>query len=531
VQQHPDGPNFEQALAILRRRSVLILFCVVVAGGAAFAFSSRQTKKYTASASLSFSTNPLSQQVAGLPGVSNSSSSLQAQQISNVQRVRSRNVAAEAARLLDPRLTTRSVINSVSVAGQGESSLVAVSAQATSPALAAKIANSYVRVFVLSQQSNNRRFFRSALRVVHQQLASLSPKQRLGSVGLQLQNRAQTLSLLSQLGYGNVEIASEAAPPTSPSSPKTKRDTALCAFLGLLIGVGLTLILERLERRIRTPEALESIYQAPLLGTIPETADLSRPRGKTASRPELPATGEAFSLVHAHMRMLSGGRSLRTLVVSSAEAGEGKTVIARHLAEAAAKHGSRVLLIEADLRQPTLAEQFGVALAPGLADVLIGETYVGNAIQRIDLNLASGERPGGGTLDVLAAGSLLPPNPGELLANSAAHLVLEGATWAPYDLVVIDTPALGVVSDAFALLPKVDGLVIVGRMGHSRRTSASRLHRVLLSSAAPLLGVVANGTARSRSPYGATTEGRGRAAEKSGASASSPTELTPTVET
>ncbi len=99
---------------------------------------------------------------------------------------------------------------------------------------------------------------------------------------------------------------------------------------------------------------------------------------------------------------------------------------------------------------------------------------------------------------MLAAGAVLPPNPAELLESHAMDAVLEQAK-STYDLVVMDTPPLTAVSDAFPLLTKVDGVVIVGRVGHSRRDAAEQLHQVLASSGAPLLGVIANGS-KSGSP-------------------------------
>ena len=179
-------------------------------------------------------------------------------------------------------------------------------------------------------------------------------------------------------------------------------------------------------------------------------------------------------------------------MVASAAPGDGKTTIARHLAEAAARLGSRVLLLEADLRQPTLAQQLDIERGPGLADALIGAVPMGEVTQSIALEAAPGEGITGRTLDALTAGAVLPPNPGELLESRAMGTVLERAK-STYDLVVIDTPPLNVVSDAFPLLRKVDGVVIVGWVGRSRRDAAEQLHQVLAGSGAPLLGVVANG--------------------------------------
>jgi len=493
VQQDAQALNLEQVLGILRRRVPLIILCVVVVAGAAYGYSKHETKKYTATASLAFSVNSLSQQVAGLPP--NSSGNLLAQQASNLELVKLGDMAAKTASQLGHGLTDEKVTESLNISGEGESSVVDVSATATSPELAAAIANTYTGTFVKEQQSANRQYFKSALALVNRQLTGLSPAQRVGQDGLELQDRAQTLGLLAELNYGNVQIAQEAVAPTKPSSPKTSKNAALGVFLGLLIGLGLAFVLERLERRLRGPEDLEGIYHLPMLGVIPESAALSRlarrDGGKRAALP--PTDAEAFNLVRAHLRFFNVDRDLRTILIASAAPGDGKTTIARHLAEAAARLGSRVLLLEVDLRHPTLAEHLDIQSGPGLADVLIGAISMSVATQSVELVAPPGDVANGRALDVLAAGAVLPPNPAELLESHAMDAVLEQAKFA-YDLVVIDTPPLTAVSDAFPLLTKVDGVVIVGRVGRSRRDVAERLHQVLASSGSPLLGVIANGS-------------------------------------
>jgi succinoglycan biosynthesis transport protein ExoP len=493
VSQDSEGLDIERALSGLRRRAPLILLCFVLAAGAAYGFSKRQAEQYTATASLAFSSNSLSQQVAGLsPGVSGNTLS---QQASDLELVRLGDMAAKTASQLGRGLTEEKVSESVSVTAQGESSIVNVSATATTPALAAEIANTYARQFVVEQRRANRQYFKSALALVRKQLAALSPQQRIGPDGLNLQDRAQTLSLLAELHYNNVQLAQEALPPASPSSPKTSRNTVLGGLLGLLIGLGLAFVLERLDRRIKGPEDLEAVYRLPMLGTVPESSVLSRSaRGDGGKRTVLaPAEAEAFSLIRAHLRFFNVDRDLRTVIVASAAPGDGKTTIARHLAEAAARLGSRVLFIEVDLRHPTLAQQLAIQPGPGLTDVLIGAIPLEEATRAVDLEAPPGEGLTGRRLEVLTAGAVQPPNPGELLESRAMEAVLEQAKSA-YDFVVIDTPPLTAVSDAFPLLTKVDGVVIVGWVGRSRRDAAERLHRVLAVSGAPLLGVVANGS-------------------------------------
>ena len=295
-----------------------------------------------------------------------------------------------------------------------------------------------------------------------------------------------------------------------------------------MLGLGIAFLLERLDRRIREPEDLEGIYRLPALGVVPRSGALSRSsRRGSGERPGLPpADAEAFSLIRAHLRFFNVDRELRTIVIASPAPGDGKTTIARHLAEAAAKLGSRVLLLEADLRRPTLTEQLQIESGPGLADVLIGAISMNEATQSVDLQPSTGATSRH-TLNVLTAGVVLPPNPGELLESHAMGRVLQQAKLA-YDLVVIDTPPLTAVSDAFPLLTKVDGVVIVGWVGRSRRDAAEQLSHVLASSGAPLLGVIVNGSkAAGPSPYLPDADSAAAAASARGATSSK--ELAPSA--
>jgi succinoglycan biosynthesis transport protein ExoP len=388
------------------------------------------------------------------------------------------------------------------VSAQGESNIVNVSATSTSPALAADIANTYTTQFVSEQQNSNHKYYSSALALVNKQLAALSPRQKAGSAGLALQERAQSLGVLAELQSGTVQLVQAATVPTSPSSPKVTRNTILGVALGLLLGLGVAFLLERFDRRIREPQDLQAIYRLPLLGVVPESRALARSarRGGGARAALPPSEAEAFQLIRAHLRYFNVDRELHTLLVASPAPGDGKTTIALHLAAAAARVGSTVLLIEADLRDPTVAEQLDLLPGPGVSDVLIGSVSLWKATQPIDLDQSSdvGQGP---TLDVLVAGAPLPPNPAELIESDAMAAVLERAG-STYDLVVIDTPPLTAVSDAFPLLRRVDGVVIVGRVGRNRRDVAEHLHYTLAGAGAPLLGVIANGFKASRGSYG-----------------------------
>lgn len=491
---HEQALGLEQVLAILRRRAPIIALCLIVTAGAAFAFSKAQPKKYTAKASLVFNNAQISQQVAGLQAIN--SNEPKAQQSTNVKLLEIGATAAQTAQKLDQGLTEKVVKSSIEVSAEGESNIVDVSATSRSPQTAAAIANTYAEQFVSDQLASNHHYFSSALAVVEKQLNALSPQQRVSPQGLALQDRAQSLAILAQLQAGDVQVAQHATVPTSPSSPKVTRNTALGIVLGLLLGVGIAFLLERLDRRIREPRDLERVYDLPLLGIVPESSELARHTDTVeGARQPLPdSDAEVFRMLRAHLRYFNVDRDLRTLLVVSAAPGDGKTTVARNLAEAAATMGSRVLLVETDLRRPTLAARLAVAPNAGLAGVLIGAIELGEAVNSLELSTsANGHGPSRTrTLDVLTAGAIAPPNPAELLESQAMHKLLEQVR-AQYDLVVLDTPPLTVVSDAFPLLSQVDGTIVVGRVGRNRRDVAERLREILQGADAPLLGVVANG--------------------------------------
>lgn len=277
--------------------------------------------------------------------------------------------------------------------------------------------------------------------------------------------------------------------PSAPSSPKVTRNTVLGVIIGALLGLMIAFLLERLDRRLKTVEDLEATYKLPTLAEVPQSKSYV---GSTDGRGNgHDGEQEVFRMLRAYLRYFNVDREVRSLLVASAAPGDGKTTVARNLAHAAQQTGTKTLLIDADLRRPDMAAHYGVVPAPGLSELLIGSVEPREAIRSIPI----GTRVNGKTteiaLDVLVAGHP-PPNPAELIES---HAMSDVISWAEeqYELVVIDTPPLSVVSDAIPLLLKVDGVVIVSRIGKNTREAAASLRDRLLALKAPLLGVVANG--------------------------------------
>jgi capsular exopolysaccharide synthesis family protein len=225
-----------------------------------------------------------------------------------------------------------------------------------------------------------------------------------------------------------------------------------------------------------------------MLGTISDSRALAA-SSKGANGTLIPGPEwEAFRKLRAKLRYFSVDRDIRSVLVTSAAPEEGKTTVASNLALAAAIGGqARVLLVEADLRKPTLASRYDLARMPGLAELLTHHISVQDAIQSLSLpSWTEGES----SLDVIVAGEQ-PPNPSELMESRRMSELLSDLK-SIYDLVVIDTAPVSVVADAMPIVRHVDGVIVVSWIGASTRDGALHLRSELESLNAPTLGVVVN---------------------------------------
>jgi receptor protein-tyrosine kinase len=515
TQESAEQGDFERVLRVLRRRAGLIVFCTLLTAAAAFGFSKQQTKEYTATASLVFDSDRISPILFGQPG---GSEDTPAQQSTRVKLLELGPAATRTAKKLD-RVDLAEVRRSVAISPQGESNVVDITATTTSPRLSARIANTYANQFIAAQVRGSRRSASQARKLIERQYSALSEEEQAEPQGLALLNQIQSLTVASKLSSGEVQRARAASPPTSPSSPKVARNTMLGGMLGLLFGLALAFLFERLNRQLRDPEEAREAFGLPVLGTVPESKAIMASNEGTAAA-ELPfVENEAFRMLRASLRYFNVDDDLRTVLVTSHTAGVGKTTVAWNLARVGAT-SSRAILVETDLRSPSIAGQHGLEPGPGIAEVLTRQVGLDAAIQF--KRVASGVSANGAeepTLHAITAG-VPPPNPAELL-ESRAMVELLSQLEERYELVVIDTAPIGVISDCFPLLRRVDGVVAVARMGKTTREEARRMREQLERLDAPTLGLVANGLTlgrRGRSRYGYRYYGTyyGKPEERSG---------------
>jgi receptor protein-tyrosine kinase len=475
----------------VRRRLPIVLLCALLVPAAALAYSLTQQKQYTACAALLFRDPQLDQKLFGST-VFQPSTDPTREAATNVKLVSLETVAARTSRALNGRLTPSEVQSQVAAASEGESDVASICATDPSPKFAPVLANTFAQQFVAFRRDADRSKIATAQKLVQAQLAHLTSAQIASPQARTLRTQNEQLSILAALQTGNAELVQPANPPSSPSSPQTTRNVILGFVFGLLLGLGLAVLLERLDRRLRSVSELGEAFGRPVLGAVPESRVIAKSDGMRRLEP---AEAEAFRMLRANLRYFNVDREIKSVLITSATPGEGKSTVAMYLALAAASSGARVLLVEADLRRPTLNNRLGISTSHGISEVLAGARDLRSAIDHIELESSQAAH----TLDVLTAGPI-PPNPSDLVESDKMRKIIEAAEDA-YDLVIIDTPPTSVVSDAIPLVRLVSGVLVVTRLGKTTKDSAHHLHDQLQNLDANVLGVVVNSASR-RAGYG-----------------------------
>jgi succinoglycan biosynthesis transport protein ExoP len=470
-------------LRLLWRRKLLIAIPLIVVPVAALVFSLEQERKYTASASLIFRDSG--------PGARPLVSEDPAREAAtNVRLLQGDVVEQRVARALGG-----SIGGTVSVVAEGDSNLVTVKATATDPERAALIANTYAEQYTQFRREGARRELREEQQEVRRELAALGddlPPGRLERFALRrerfaLQRRLARLAVATPRA-GAIRQVGSAEPPSSASSPNPVRNTMLGALVGLIVGLVLAVARDRLDRRIRDPRELESVFERPIIGRIPKSRALARRQPGAEGLP--PAEAEAFHALRANLLYFAADRNARSVLVTSAEPREGKTTIAWHLSCAASSPGVRVMLIEGDLRRPTLARSLGAGDAPGLSEFLGGEASLAEVVREVAVVSLDDGIERARTVHLILAGSP-PANPLDLLESQRMRDLLRTSSES-YDLVVLDTPPTSTTADTIPLLTQVGGVIVVGRLAKSGYDSASELSELLTRLNAPTFGVVVN---------------------------------------
>ena len=293
-----------------------------------------------------------------------------------------------------------------------------------------------------------------------------------------LLQRQKELQVVSNSGGNNVRLMDRAVAPGSPFTPDIRRNLMLGSLAGLLLALGLVLTIDYLDDTVKTPEDITRRLKLPFLGLVPAVKGNTHPLLSQEVPHEF---GEAFRALRTSLVFSSGSEGTRVIALTSAQPLEGKTTTACNMAIALAYGGSRVLLIDADMRRPSVSRTLGIDNTIGLSHLLTGQATARQAIRRTSVQ----------NLWVMTAG-LTPPNPSELLSSERMKTLIANVQNGPFDWVLIDTPPVLAVTDAVIIAPWVAGVVFVIGSEMTQRRLAERAVETLQTSRPHILGAVLN---------------------------------------
>jgi succinoglycan biosynthesis transport protein ExoP len=396
---------------------------------------------------------------------------------------------AEAARVLPFAMSPGELGGKVSFEAVGGTALLRITATDGDPRRAQAIANAYASSFVRVQQEllvaaartalqrSNRRLRELALRISRLRESSdpdvvadlEQARTELAAERDAYRARRESIALQGS----NLSVASPAREPQSPARPQPKLYLALGAMFALVLGVFAGVLRDSFDTRIRSEDDLVELLGGPVLARVPRV-------GRGAEESGL--VDESYQLLRSNVELQDAEQRVRSIGITSAARGEGKSTVTSGLARAMALVGAHVTAMDCDLRQPALAARFGVDGSPGLAEALLSPASAARLLQHTDSP----------NLHVLPAGAP-PPNVAALLTRETFSRAL--ATLVGSEYVLCDMPPVTLGADAVAVAASVDAVIVVVDAGSARRRALLRVREQLENSGTRVFGVVLNSVA------------------------------------
>jgi Mrp family chromosome partitioning ATPase len=455
----------------------LVIGCFVITLAAAVLYLAVTPKKYQAEAQMLIAPVPADNStLIGLP-VLHATSDPTRDVLTATTLITAPQVATAVVQALHLSESPDQLLLNVQAVPVGQSNLVAIQATASSARGAQALANEFARQVVATRSTALKTAIANILPGLRAQLAGLPAASRtgVGTIG----DQVRQLQQLQASGDPTITFVSPALLPTGPSSPKTKLVLLAGAIGGLILGIGAAFAFDALDPRLRREQQLRELFDIPVMARIPRER-LHRKQPLLPGDLSFGAT-EAFRTLRALVS--SRGSTPRAILVTGSASAEGKTTTAINLAAALAQGGSHVILIEADLRRPSIAETLQLNPSVGTEEVLTSEVELEEALTPLS------------TDDALVA--ILPvrisgEHHADRLSFSAARRLIGHAKQLA-DFVVVDSPPLTAVIDALPFAEAADDILIVARLGSSKLTKLSELHDLLLDQGNSPTGFVVVG--------------------------------------
>jgi capsular exopolysaccharide synthesis family protein len=453
----------------LRRRWKLIALVTILATGVALGASLLLPDQYKASADLLFREADPAPNIDPNEPLPDRSQAPERIAATNLALASLAKVAARVETKLDTDMSVRELREAVELDPQGQADIVTITATADTAREAPRIANAFANEVVALRRQAAQEKIQRVIDAIEARLAGTEETDPLFG---ELSRRAEQLKVEKSLETGEVEIAEQAVPPRERSSPKPIRNTAIGFLLGLILGSLLAILLQRFDRRVESEQEVAEIFGAPVIARVPVER-------QTGWERELFA--EAFQFLRANLQLRDLEGHYRAIAVTSALPGNGKSTVAARLAEALALSGSEVVIVDSDLRRPTLHEYYGVSAREGLTSALVG-------LRDPVAMLRPTEIP---AVRLLPAGPLMALPASVLAGTQGMNDVLERLK-READYVIVDTSPVTIGADASAIASCVDATLMVVDIESVRRDVLTAANEQLRAARANILGVVIN---------------------------------------
>jgi succinoglycan biosynthesis transport protein ExoP len=468
-----NGPGLRSAMRVVRERWWLIVLGGAVGLAIAVIYVATTSKSYSATAKVLLQpSSAISSAI--VPGGSTSEDPTRIA-ATGLLLITSGNVGDAARKALGTRLSTSDLLSKVSASVEPNSDLYDITASDGDPARAARIANAFAEQFVAFRTRLAQQSALAAEQDLQQRIAALPKTDTAGIT--ELQSALQRVQSLGAVQTGDATVVDTASPPTSPSSPRPKLDLALGLVFGLAAGLGLAFLVDIMDRRLKDDDGFEAAYGLNTLVHVP-----SRSLTPSGSQPQSPSF-EPYRVLSATLSFSRTRSGIRSVLVTSAVAQEGKTTVAVGLAKALADNGTTVTLVELDQRRPSLDRHFPLDGSDGLTTALVNREPIKDVLQQ-----PIGTLPG---LNVLRGGPRIPL---DLLRGAEMDHMMEQLLEMS-EIIVYDAPPLLGVAESQALLdhPRIDTALIVARAYRTTRDEVKRARTILDQRLVRPLGLVITG--------------------------------------
>ena len=493
-----SGSALMHYVRVLRRGAWIVVLAIVVGGAAGYYLSVRQTKLYQASAYVFLNSQDLAASLSNvqLPYVD---PVRQAETQSDLARTPA--VAERAIKLARAKaVTVDALLGSSSVTPASNADLLTFTVDDEEPSRAVRLSTAYAQAYTSYRRTIDTDSLVRARREVQQRIAELDASgERRSALYANLAEKYQQLRTMEVLQQSNALLVRTARSATQ-IQPKPQRNAILGGVLGFVLGIGIAFLLDALNTRVRSSREIEERIDLPLLGRIPEPRRSERL--VMLGNPHAPQA-ETYRILAANLDFVNVDRDARSIMITSARHEEGKSTTLANLAIALALGGRRVVLVDLDLRRPTLHKLFDLGDAAGLTQVLVRKTSLEDALVPVPIlekgDEASGNGSVAGLLEVLPAGPT-PPNPAEAIGSHGVAAVLSELEQRA-DMVLVDAPPLLGLSDSISLSTRVDAMIVAVRLQGLSRGVLDELTRVLDTVPTVKLGFVLTG-AQADAGYG-----------------------------